>query len=563
MSRETAQNRNTDTPTSGIRVDPSAFQNFDALDVGVLILNGDLSIRFMNRWFLQRLTADRRSALHLNDLYEDSIPDQIVTRLEAAFKYRSIQFLSTAFHLFIVPLPQKHMTDGMMRQSGLMIPVLLQNPNNKNSDVGVLIQINDISNLTQQVKNLIALNREKDNEIKKRRQAETKLHLAKEEAEKANKMKSRLLAVAGHDIRIPLNTILGYCQLLSRKARTDHTLDSIGDELQSMLTCGHNLIELLENILDFDKIESGKIENDPIGFNVPELIEELSAVFQFSASEKSIRFEYFLSENVPVNVFSDRNKIKQILMNLLNNAFTFTPDGKSITLRIMFEGDRFLVFTVVDEGEGIPRESFRSIFHPFVTASKGIKEPKSSKGLGLFIVKQLVESLNGEISLISEPDQGSNFTVMVPVQPISKVNPGNVFILEELDFSEIRDKLIMIVEDNPLNIDLFRAWFSATDVQTVYAENGLEAVDLARSKNPDLILMDIFLPGIDGFEAARRIHELPRLENVPIIAVSADIVEIREQNEKNKEIVDFISKPISFDRLFEKVFYFLSEEGSN
>ena len=376
------------------------------------------------------------------------------------------------------------------------------------------------------------------------------LNIAREQAESANRAKSDFLSCMSHELRTPLNAILGFTQIMQRRNLGTNTDQSEG--LAIIQQSGDHLLTLINDILDLAKVEAGKLELHATELHFPEFLDGLAGIILSQVEAKELVFRLVKKATLPVGIQADEVRLRQVLLNLLTNAIKFTRSGEVI-LRVSPVGDensgnQVIRFEVVDTGIGIPENELDKIFQPFEQTGDH-KDRIKGMGLGLSISRQLVGSMGGNLEIESRVGQGSTFSFEVSF-PIIEVEPrGRSGKQTVLGYEGKRQK-IMIVDDNWDNRLMLLNMLEPLGFETVVAENGREAVDNTRETEPDLILMDLVMPLIDGYEATRLIHRDEKLKNIPIIAVSASILETDMNRDQNAEYDAFLSKPIWEEKLF-------------
>ncbi|MBS1488454.1 MAG: response regulator [Bacteroidetes bacterium] len=369
----------------------------------------------------------------------------------------------------------------------------------------------------------------------------------------AQKAKELFLANISHEIRTPINGIAGMASLLRQNPNaSEHAL-----YLQAIQSAADNLKVIINDILDLTSIESGKLKFEQIGFNLNDLLKSLIDTFSFQASEKGIRLHYELQPEVNRIFIGDPVRLNQILLNLIGNAIKFTQQGSiSLSCRLLQQKNKkyILSFEVADSGIGIPQGKLSTIFESFSQADASITRKYGGTGLGLTIVKQLTELQKGHISVKSKEGVGSVFTVNIPYLLANEhhlPHTNKPTVLQKKNLSHLS---VLLAEDNDINqlyaSSILKTWKCKIEL----AENGLVAVEKIKSRDYDVVLMDVQMPVMDGLEATKVIRgSMPPKNQIPIIALTAnaspkDIEECRQAG-----MNDWVAKPFTPDDLYHKL----------
>lgn len=375
------------------------------------------------------------------------------------------------------------------------------------------------------------------------------LELSREKADKAANIKEQFLANMSHEIRTPVNSIIGFTNLLQKT-------NLVNDQQQFVSyikTSGENLLHIINDILDISKIDAGMMHFQKEVFNLKDVCYYTEMMFYNDCKNKKINFKYTIENNVPDNIIGDEDRLKQILTNLIGNSIKFTHKG-FINLTISVDESNTnlpeLIFKVSDSGIGIPKNKLNTIFERFEQADNKTTKIYGGTGLGLSIVKKLITLQGGKISVESELDKGSVFTFSIPFQlpaanyPVQK-EKRNQEVTEpatEINFSP--GHKILVAEDNKLNQLLLQYMFKQWNLNFTIAQNGQEVIDLLNKEIFDLVLMDIQMPVMDGYSAAKWIRTELK-SNIPIIAMTAYVL----QSEKDKCFTygmnEYFPKPIN------------------
>ncbi|BDQ12950.1 PAS domain S-box protein [Sediminibacterium sp. TEGAF015] len=387
-------------------------------------------------------------------------------------------------------------------------------------------------------------------DITNRIRAEQELLKAKEETERASKVKEVFLANMSHEIRTPMNGILGIGSLLYKTNLTPKQ----SEYTKLILESADNLLHIVNDVLDFTKIESGKVELESIPFNLEEKISSTLKTFIFKIEEKGLELIFDNQINKDRVIIGDPFRLGQILNNLISNALKFTENGKiTLTSRegIKKGEQTFFEFIVNDTGIGISEENLSHIFDEFVQASSETSRKYGGTGLGLSITKNLIEMQGGSIIASSQINKGTSFTVQIPykVGEVAQLKRDK----EEIAYNTIDKKKILVAEDVAINQIIVKQILSDWGHEVIIVNNGQEAFEAHQRQDFDLILMDIHMPEVDGYEATQMIRQLSDTNKaaVPIIALTANAFKQETERFAEAGFNDYITKPFSEQNLFE------------
>ena len=410
-------------------------------------------------------------------------------------------------------------------------------------------------------------------DVSDRKQSETKLQLANQELMRATRLKDEFLANMSHELRTPLNSILGMNEALQ-----DKIFGSINEgqlkALQTIENSSRHLLTLINDILDVAKIESGQVTLELKATDIDSLCKSSIAFIKQQALTKRIQLIDRIPKNLP-EIMLDETRIRQVLINLLNNAVKFTLEGGTITLevsQVQLESSptnltplNYIKIAVIDTGIGISAENIQKLFQPFIQIDSALNRQYTGTGLGLALVKRLVEIHGGNVELTSEVGVGSCFAINLPFNigsPAIDAQTENLSGQSQIGQSqteELISPLILLAEDNEANIATFSSYLKAKGYRILSATDGQQAIDLAKAEHPDLILMDIQMPVIDGMEAIKQIRLDSNLADIPIIALTA----LAMTGDRDRCLAvganEYLSKPIKLKSLDQMIQTWLKE----
>ena len=395
-----------------------------------------------------------------------------------------------------------------------------------------------------------------------------KLRESNEQLKRASSLKSEFLANMSHELRTPLNAIIGFSELLLDR-NFGKLSDDQSDYVMDILSSGRHLLDLINDILDLSKIEAGKMKLSFDVFDLGDAVEEAMALLRVEASRKRIELSAPGSEEC-IDIQADRNKLKQILHNLLSNAIKFTASGGRVILNSTVEGENLRV-EVTDTGIGIEPEECRRIFDAFIQVDGSYSRKYQGTGLGLALVRKFVDMHGGRVWVESEVGRGSRFIFTIPTHPpgedrqtpaepaIAQVAKGGVAAPGMETANERAPALILAVEDNPTNMKLVCDLLRSHGHRVIGAVSAEEALDALKFVRPDLILMDIQLPGMDGLELTRLLKENAETARIPVIAISAHAMKEDEKRSREAGCAGFLAKPIDTTRFVDQIASFLPD----
>jgi len=386
------------------------------------------------------------------------------------------------------------------------------------------------------------------NEIFERRMIEQELEKSKTLAETASSAKTSFLANMSHEIRSPLNAILGFSQILKGMSVKEGLSDKSQHFLDNIEMSSKSLSAIINDILDLSKIESGKLELDTDDYELEQIIKNVYHLNKSAAAEKELFFSYKIDDALPTYLHGDRTKVMQVLMNLVSNAIKFTPAGKEVKIEAQKESD-LLVLTVSDQGIGIDTHRINQIFEPFEQEDTSITRKFGGSGLGLAISKSILDLMGGTISAESEKFKGSTFSISIPliVGTHTTRHSSSITQFEDVNFGE--NYKVVLVEDNLLNQDLVESLMEQIGVELIIADNGMEGIAQIKKHRPNAVLMDMHMPVMDGLETIRRIKSDITIDEIPIIAYSADAFAETQKKAFDIGVVDYLTKPLDLSKL--------------
>lgn len=386
-------------------------------------------------------------------------------------------------------------------------------------------------------------------DVTAQKQAEADLEMARHQAEAANHAKSEFLSSMSHELRTPLNGILGYAQILQR----DRTVQPRQKEnVESIISCGDHLLSLINDVLDLSKIEAGHVDVSLVPCDLNLLLRSLQDIVAERARSKGLELRVEVAAGIPQGIVTDTAKLRQVLVNLLGNAVKFTEKG-GVVLRVLQTADCHLRFEVEDSGVGMEPHEIGEIFDPFKQVEAG--KAAGGTGLGLAICRKLLHHMNGTIDVVSTKGEGSTFCVTVPLE---EVDIGDLDMADFHDFGPSegvvapgQDCRILVADDRETNRHILEQMLGDVGFQVALADDGDTALECLRREKIDLVLLDVWMPRLNGIETVREIRKDSALRQIPVIAVTASVDPEFREKAIESGFDDFLGKPFRASELMQ------------
>jgi signal transduction histidine kinase/DNA-binding NarL/FixJ family response regulator/HPt (histidine-containing phosphotransfer) domain-containing protein len=480
-----------------------------------------------------------------------------LTTLEVALFHSGIAFFINACFYALIP------------QGFFLIRVMVEQSRRDDDR-----KIGDLSHANRIEQELIKIQKNKENEEQSRllrviererelmaelrekeAQRTEEMRKARDEADRANKAKSAFLAVISHEIRTPMNGIMGVLRLLQRT----HATEEQSDYILTMQKTGDTMVALLNDILDFEKIETGAMQLEHINIDLYNMIRGIVTLMHGYVSDKNIELKSNIAANVPQYVIGDPTRLRQVLLNLVSNAIKFTEEG-SVTIKLESKKitekkagtlkDHEITFSVIDTGVGIPEEAQATLFEPFQQADTSVARKYGGSGLGLTISMRLVQIMGSSIQLVSKAGEGSKFSFLLPMEEgygEEKIIPTASSKKNPLTASQN----ILVIEDNETNRKVLRVTLEQDGHRVSLANTAEQGIDMLQDQAFDMVLLDINLPGMNGLEATKLIRTMKGgiHQSLPLIAISGNVTEKDIEEARISGMNALLGKPIDYDHL--------------
>lgn len=518
--------------------------------IGILILDESLKIILCNQWFLKHshLLESNLQNNFITDVFPELSGTRTLKSIEQCLEFSQYSILTHTLNPFPFPLfenEQQMLKNERIYQYLHIIPISIDDEPNR----FCMIQISDVSQ-----------------QVTREKLLREQMIIAKEresEAKKASQAKTDFLASMSHEIRTPLNAILGMADTLHETELSEEQ----SEYLTILRNSGKALYNIINDILDLSRIESGKLEIEKIEFFIHDLLKETISLFLIKAKSKGIQISYSISDDISKMVKGDSTRIQQILINLIGNAMKFTEKGSIFVNVLLSENKTNLVFKVVDSGIGIPSDKLESIFESFTQVDSSTTRKYGGTGLGLSITQKLIMMMNGKISVQSEVGKGSTFIFEIPYEGITE--KGSPLHQDWLDLvlpspEQFPPCKILLAEDSEENVFIIKTFLRKYPIELVVAQNGIEALSKFQSTNFDLILMDMQMPEMDGMEATKQIRFIEQTKGsdhrneIPIIAISANVQKEEIRKSFLVGITSYLAKPVRKIEILKLIYFYIA-----
>lgn len=530
---------------------PEIYSAYDALPIGVATIDTELCVVSWNttiaRW--SHVSPTEAIGRPLDQLFPDNSDKVLRTRLQSVFEQGQSVVLSSTMHRRVLPLMT---ADGRPMSQRIHASAAPGGPGR------VLLVIEDVTTAVQQLNDLRSergrLQASEKSLKQQREELELKNATIAEErarAEAANQSKSEFLANMSHEIRTPLTAIKGFAEILADHSESEFAIDAAGRVVRN----SQHLLAIVNDILDLSKIEAGKLALAPESCCPADIARETLAMVETRATEKGVLVETHVAANCPERITADPMRLRQVLLNLIDNAIKFTEKG-SVAVHVSAVGETgsTLRFSVADTGVGITPSQVEAIFNPFQQEDNSTQRRFGGTGLGLTISRQLVSSMGGQITVCSEPGRGSTFSVLLPIESpeVETLSPSTAAprgcVVGDASLP-LLGRRILVAEDGPDNRILIEFLLTQAGADVALVSDGKRAVDTIRAAGEafDCVVLDMQMPIMDGYTAARTLRQDGY--RGPIIALTAHAMEGDREAAISSGCDDYVAKPIDAPRL--------------
>lgn len=516
------------------------FALLDNIPEGILIIKQDLSVLAWNRCIASWSGIESKEIIgnKITDFLPHLEKPQYSDRLENIFQNGPPAIFSSQLHKHLIPCP---LQDGSLR---ILHTIVTPYKAPDESTPYALFTIQDVTDQTFRVREYNSLHGKLREEIQQRKDAEGQMLKAKEEAENANQAKSSFLSQMSHELRTPLNSILGFTQLLQMDS--ENPLGKKQKENLSRVTsAGNHLLELINEVLDLATIEAGKIKLSMLKIHIQKVLQEVTALSQPLAEKKEVTLNISGPQQPDIFIEADYLRIRQILLNLISNAIKFNKPQGSVNISFTNSLNGKIRISVKDTGAGISQEDLPRLFTPFERFGAESTSVEGT-GIGLTISQKLIQSMKGKLEVVSTLGQGSTFSLEFPVFINQDAEvPAKNSMATAVKETDTKVKKILYIEDIKTNIELVRQILLARPTyQLIYSLNPLVGIDMAHNESPDLILMDIHMPEMDGLIAFKELAKTSDTQSIPVIALTADAMGTDIKKAMDMGFHSYITKPI-------------------
>lgn len=491
----------------------------------------------------------KEAAMGIAQLDPDWNIQNINPSLVATLGIDEHQLVNTDFRNFIVTSDEnEHISLYQKLRSGEIASYIIERQLKKGDSEAIWarITISLIKDENNNLKHHIVM----IEDITKKIEQEAELKQAKDAAEAGSRAKSEFLATMSHEIRTPMNGVIGMTSLL---AETDLNIEQ-KEYVDIIRTSGESLITLINDILDYSKIEAGRMDLEEAPFSVNQCVEEAVDLLATIAQEKGVEIAYLIDSNVPEVIQGDISRLRQVLVNLLANAIKFTHYGEvfiQVSVKKKTDNKVVLHFKVKDTGIGIPRDKIRNLFKPFSQIDSSTTRKFGGTGLGLAICKKIVTLMNGDIWVESEEGRGSIFQFDITTTVVSEK------VVRDYHYEVLYDKRVLIIDDNQTNLKIFETITLKWGMIPVTVDSGIKGItSILNGDRYDVIILDMQMPGMNGLEVARRIREISKDNSIPIVFITSFSFSEEQRTEAQKYLSAHLTKPIKQSQLFD-VLYFI------